>query len=124
MADEPSGGPASRIAEIEKLLGRLDRERAELIAELGRLRRIKDRETGYDVVLPGLVEDEAPLKDTNPVSLFMSLFQGRNDVYAVRWESARTGKSGFQPACKNEWSRGICRKPFGKCGECEARRSR
>lgn len=55
------------------------------------------------------------------IALFLSLFAGRPDVYAVRWESAQTEKSGYSPACRHEWIRGICRKPQIKCGECPAR---
>lgn len=52
------------------------------------------------------------------VALFRSLFRGREDVYPRRFESRRTGKSGYQPACGNEWIRGICEKPRIKCSEC------
>lgn len=31
------------------------------------------------------------------IALFRSLFAGRDDVYAVRWENARSGKSGWSP---------------------------
>lgn len=51
------------------------------------------------------------------VSLFLSLFQGRPDVYAHRWES-KNGRFGYSPACKNEWEPGICLKPKGKCVDC------
>ncbi len=33
----------------------------------------------------------------------------------------RTGKSGYQPACTNEWVRGVCEKPRVKCSECPVR---
>ena len=36
------------------------------------------------------------------VSLFRSLFRGREDVYAVRWEG-RSGKTGYSPAGIREW---------------------
>jgi hypothetical protein len=36
------------------------------------------------------------------VSLFRSLFRGRDDVYAVRWEG-RSGKTGYAPAGIREW---------------------
>jgi len=36
------------------------------------------------------------------INLFKSLFQGRQDVYAVRWE--KDGKSGYMPAYKVDWS--------------------
>ena len=38
------------------------------------------------------------------VALIRSLFRGREDVYALRWESARTGKSGYAPAVAGGWS--------------------
>lgn len=44
------------------------------------------------------------------IALFRFLFCGREDVYARRFESRETGKSGYAPACGNEWVRGICEK--------------
>jgi len=123
MEDEYQGDLGPRIEEIEKLIARLDGERAGLISELDRLKRIKDLTPGSAVHFPADVRNGNPKEESvsDRVSRYMSLFQGRNDVYAVRWESARTGKSGYQPACKNEWIHGICKKPFAKCGKCEAR---
>ena len=45
------------------------------------------------------------------IALFRSLFRGRQDVYPRRFESRKTGRSGYAPACANEWVRGICEKP-------------
>lgn len=56
------------------------------------------------------------------IALFRSLFRGREDVYARRFESRKTGKSGYQPACANEWVRGVCEKPRIKCSDCPSRR--
>ena len=50
--------------------------------------------------------------------LFRSLFRGRTDVYPARWENKSSGKSGYAPACANEWVRGVCEKPRIKCGDC------
>jgi hypothetical protein len=55
------------------------------------------------------------------IALFRSLFKGREDVFARRFESAKTGKSGYQPCCRNEWIQGICKKPKVKCTDCSAR---
>ena len=55
------------------------------------------------------------------VALFRSLFKGREDIYAKRFESRKTGKSGYQPSCRNEWVRGICEKPRTSCGSCSKR---
>jgi hypothetical protein len=56
------------------------------------------------------------------IALFRSLFRGRDDVYPRRFESRKTGKSGYAPACANEWVRGVCEKPRIKCAECPNRR--
>ncbi len=56
------------------------------------------------------------------VALFRRLFRGREDVYARRFESRKTGKSGYAPACGNEWIRGICEKPRIRCADCSHQR--
>src|SRR5947207_8435296 len=56
------------------------------------------------------------------IALFRSLFRGREDVYPRRFESRKTGRSGYAPACANEWVRGVCEKPKIKCAECPNRR--
>ncbi len=55
------------------------------------------------------------------VSLFRSLFRGREDVYPVRWER-KDGRSGYSPACALEWKRPLCRKPAVRCAGCENRK--
>ncbi len=52
------------------------------------------------------------------ISLFRSLFKGREDVYPRRFENRTSGKSGYAPACANEWVRGVCEKPRIKCTKC------
>jgi hypothetical protein len=56
------------------------------------------------------------------IALFRSLFRGREDVYPRRFESRKAGKSGYAPACANEWVRGVCEKPRVKCADCPNRR--
>jgi superfamily II DNA or RNA helicase len=55
------------------------------------------------------------------VALFRRLFRGRTDVYPTRWESKTTGKTGYAPACANEWRQGVCNKPRIKCADCSHR---
>ena len=55
------------------------------------------------------------------ITVFRRLFQGRTDVYPVRWESKSTGRSGYSPVCANEWRTGYCEKPRIKCSECGSR---
>jgi superfamily II DNA or RNA helicase/very-short-patch-repair endonuclease len=67
-----------------------------------------------------------PVTDQSPpaakINLFRSLFRGREDVYPRRFESRKTGRGGYQPACANESVRGLCEKPRIKCLECANRR--
>ncbi len=56
------------------------------------------------------------------IALFRSRFRGREDVYPRRFESRKTGKAGYAPACATEWVRGVCEKPKIKCAECPQRR--
>ncbi len=58
------------------------------------------------------------LSTAEKIALFRRLFRGRLDVYPVRWESKTTGKSGYAPACANEWRAGVCEKPRIKCSDC------
>lgn len=55
------------------------------------------------------------------VSVFRNLFKGREDVFARRWYSRTSGKSGYQPVCRNEWDRQLCDKKKYKCAECPNR---
>ena len=41
------------------------------------------------------------------MALFGALFAARTDVYAVRWENARTGKAGWLPAVRGGWRKGV-----------------
>lgn len=58
---------------------------------------------------------QSPLADR--ISLFISLFQGRSDVYARQW-TGKDGKIGCSPACRNEWQHGLCGKPKTRCADC------
>ena len=54
------------------------------------------------------------------VALFRRFFRGRVDIYPIRWKSAK-GRSGYSPACGNEWKTGLCNKPKIKCADCNNR---
>ncbi len=58
---------------------------------------------------------------TTRLRCFADWFRGRDDVWALRWESKNSGKSGYSPACANEWQPGICGKPRIKCSDCSHR---
>ncbi|MGB8339891.1 MAG: DEAD/DEAH box helicase family protein [Burkholderiales bacterium] len=62
--------------------------------------------------------ETSKLSTDEKVALFRGLFRGRTDVYPIRWESKSTGKTGYSPACANEWRAGVCEKPRIKCSDC------
>ena len=54
------------------------------------------------VELTGEISGDSPAEAK--IALFRSRFAGREDVYALRWESARTGKRGWSPAVEGGWA--------------------
>lgn len=53
--------------------------------------------------------------------MFRSLFHGREDVYALRYQNVNTGKYGYTPVCENKWKPGICDMQKVKCPKCKYR---
>ena len=62
-----------------------------------------------------------PISTQEKVALFRRLFRGRDDMHALRWRSSSSGRSGYAPACANEWRSGICEKPQISCRDCNHR---
>lgn len=81
-------------------------------ARLRKLLRLTDAEvapalgtqTAWFDKAPGPVD--ARSSSQAKVEFYATLFGARRDVYAVRWESARTGKSGWMPAVEGGWRKG------------------
>ena len=98
-------------AELAELLAR----RTVVMEQLAALRRQRSADSrdkaGGD---PGPSDWPAARK----VELFRSLFRGRDDVFATRWEKPAKHRSGYAPRCANEWEPGICEKPRVRCGAC------
>ena len=82
-------------------------------------RRAREETRSSDQSGPLVAQDSSP---EAKIKLFRSLFRGRTDVFPVRFESQRTGKAGYSPACENEWVRGVCEKPRIRCADCPNRR--
>ncbi len=53
------------------------------------------------------------------IKLFRSLFKGREDFFAQRWENK--GVSGYSPVCNNKWVKPKCGLPKIKCVNCQYR---
>jgi superfamily II DNA or RNA helicase len=114
---------SEQIQALEKELSALDAQRKILQDRIKKLKSSKqsiaDEQLPFDRLSVPKVTNESTQE--HKIVFFRSLFRGREDVYPRRFKSKRTGKSGFQPVCRNEWIRPICQKPKIKCGECENR---
>ena len=99
----------------DELLAAAVAEAARLRSENDRLRSLlRIRASCPQVILASEMETKLPtgfcLSADEKIKLFRSLFRGREDVYAARWEG-KNGKSGYSPACakaryfasKSEW---------------------
>ncbi|MFH1674291.1 MAG: DEAD/DEAH box helicase family protein [Pseudomonadota bacterium] len=113
----------AEIKAAEEELADLDVKRAVLKKKIQQLKKIKhsvsDNRSYIPQTFPVKVTSESPEKEK--ISLFRALFRGREDVFPRHFESAKSGKSGYQPECLNQWIRGLCRKPAVKCSDCDAR---
>lgn len=117
LADE--GDASDEMGRIRRRLAALDTERTALARELETLGH-KLKSESHAPERPSFAD--AAVTNNSPsiekIGLFRRLFAGRPDVFPVRWENRRAGRSGYSPACSNEWAKGICGKPKVKCGEC------
>jgi len=115
-----------QIEAAERELAELGKRRAAILEQIKALRHQKNKVSSQ--ASPGDVSANDRTFVTNNSSendkilLFRTLFRGREDVYPRRFESKKTGKSGYQPVCRNEWLRGVCGKPRIRCGNCENRK--
>lgn len=96
------------IDKLEKRLKDLENEKSSILNEISSLRS-------------KLIEHKQNTNEFSSkekINIFMNLFRGRTDVFPKRWDNIKTNKSGYSPACSNEWIRGVCNKPKIKCGDC------
>lgn len=107
-----------RYNELERENKRLSEENLQLQRQLGFTEMINDN-IEIPVTHAACVNKYSSSKEK--IDLFRSLFCGREDVFARRWQSMSTGKSGYQPVCENEWAEGLCDKRKYKCANCPNR---
>src|SRR3990167_222432 len=91
---------------------------AKKAAELGQTKLAQEKPIASPSNIPLVSPIPSSLSPEEKISLFMDIFQGRRDVFPKRWDNQKTGKSGYSPACHNEWVRGVCKKQQIKCSEC------
>lgn len=120
------------------IISEIEREKAKLASLRDQLNETSARLAGLHAELSSLPKEQitlaedrspaytaVPSRNAEKIVLFRSLFRGREDVFPRRWENSKSGKSGYSPACANEWEYGLCEKKKrpgrGRrvtCGEC------
>jgi superfamily II DNA or RNA helicase len=118
-----------RVQEIDRLIGETRAELEDLgnrhSAALEKLRQLQIQKEQLAQATVTVSFNGPKITKSSPqdekISLFRTLFKGREDVFPKRYESTKSGKSGYTPNCKNEWVTGICEKPRIKCMDCAKR---
>jgi len=109
---------------LDFALGKIEREPPNLVESLAEVRRLREENARLRSLL---IEHGLHIPETPPttgmsqtmstpstpgqspvgtaeqrIALFRSLFRGRDDVYAIRWERA-DGRSGYMPKADRDW---------------------
>lgn len=113
-------GINNRIQQVRDRLLVVERERNELLRQLGDLERQAYLDApptmGDPLGQPPVMS--VPVTADDRVSLFLTLFRCRESVYPQLWENKKKGTKGYAPVCYNDWASGLCNKPRVKCSEC------
>jgi superfamily II DNA or RNA helicase len=100
---------AEEVASLRALTTHLKADNARLLRLLELTPKQASRpgpaQTGFFEAAPGPVDRESAPEVK--VDFFGALFAARTDVYAVRWENTRTGKTGWLPAVRGGWRKGV-----------------
>ena len=107
---------SAKVAELAEELAELRALTTQLRAENARLLRLLELapkqatppgpvQTGFFEAHPGPVDRRSAPEVK--VDFFAALFAARIDIYATRWENARTGKAGWLPAVRGGWRKGV-----------------
>ncbi len=79
--------------ELIKLIEKLEKENKELKEKI--YQKVEEKESP---------KENKVISNEEKVKIFMEAFKGRTDLYTKSWTSNKTGKSGYSPVCKNEFS--------------------
>jgi len=103
--DNDGAAPADLAEELKQLR----EENARLLRLLKLTRRESappsPAQTGFFEAPPGAVHAGSPPEEK--VAFFGALCAARTDIYAVRWDNARTGQKGWLPAVRGGWRKGV-----------------
>lgn len=117
IEDTPEAGGQTALPGLSDAAGRaLRRELDELRLDNARLRKLLELTEVESkaahlaqAVIAAVLHHGPVTMESSPeakVRLFQDLFRARRDVYAVRWENLRDGRSGWVPAVAGGWRKG------------------
>jgi hypothetical protein len=102
--DHELSSPVASAVEVRRLLEENARLRSLLIAH-----SIPIPEVAQPTLQPRQASNSAPearkagiATAVQRIALFRSLFRGREDIYAIRWEN-NDGRSGYMPKADRDW---------------------
>jgi superfamily II DNA or RNA helicase len=108
----------SEIEKLENILSTLKAEQERVVS------LIQSFKNDLDTLLSN-ESRTSPKCNAEKITLFRSLFRGREDVFPKRWENSKSERSGYSPACLNEWNPVLCLKKTGlkknACSSCSGR---
>jgi hypothetical protein len=102
------------VSGVESLPSELDTLRADN-ARLRRLLQLSEEQAraaaSDQATLTGAPTSPVTMtsSSTDKVQFFFELFRCRTNVYALLWENRRHGRSGWMPAIKGYWRKGMNR---------------
>ena len=102
------------VSGVERFPGELDTLRADNV-RLRRLLRLSEEQAraaaSDQATLTGASASPVTMgsSSVDKVRFFFELFRCRTDIYALRWENRRDGRSGWMPAIKGYWRKGMNR---------------
>lgn len=88
-------GPEDQRRRLQERLRQLEQERASIEAELAGIPADGLREISSPPLAALPARQDHAFDNRAKVDLFRSLFRGRSDVFPLRWENRKTGKSGY-----------------------------
>lgn len=91
-----------QIADLEQKLQAQDAERETLSQTLAQLKQQhhQQQQNFAQRITEAAVNHQSSRQDK--INLFRKLFKGHEDVYPKRFESSKTGKTGYTPVCLND----------------------
>jgi superfamily II DNA or RNA helicase len=98
----------------EQFPGELETLRADNMRLRGLLKLSEEQARAADpdqAALTGAPESPVDMASTpdDKIRFYLNLFRCRSDVYALRWENRRDGRSGWMPAIRGYWRKGMNR---------------